>query len=539
VAFAEEIRTATEGHGVDVILNSLAGEAIQRGVEILAPGGRFVELGKRDVYADAQLGLASLAKSASFAVVDLALNLRLWPRRYRRLLQQILERVVDGRLEKLPVTEFSLDNAVEAFRLMASGNHVGKIVISVPAEGSVSAAASPPAQPLVRDDGGYIVVGGMGGLGFVVARWLAEQGAGLVVLNGRSAPNADVAAAIAEMNVAGSRVEVVTGDIAEPGTAVRLVAVVERAGMRLAGVLHSATVLADEVTLNMSASAAARVFAPKVTGHWRLHEATEHLDVDWWLTFSSAASMLGSPGQGAYAAANSWVDGLVAYRRARGLPAVGINWGPWAAVGRAQFFADLGFSMITPELGIAAMQQVLAADRGHTGVFNLDARQWFQSFPAAEGSSLFAGLAKSATAVRRGGSRLRAELDAAEPNDRIARLAAAIATEIQGVRRCPEPLDYDQPTESLGLDSLMALELRNRLETILGVTLPVALVWTYPTISALAAALCERMGYQPMAEGHTTAEPDIEAALSEEETELLADFFDASELEAQTGVAES
>ena len=312
----------------------------------------------------------------------------------------------------------------------------------------------------------------MGGLGFVVARWLAQQGAGMVVLNGRSSPSAEVAAAIADMNAAGSRVQVITGDIAEPATAVRLVGAVEDAGLRPAGVLHSATVLVDEIALNMSQPAAARVFAPKVAGSWWLHQATAHLDLDWWLTFSSAASLFGSPGQGAYAAANSWVDGLVAYRRSRGLPAIGINWGPWAEVGRAQFFADLGFSMITSELGLAAMQQVLAADRGRTGVFSLDARQWFQSFPAAEGSSLFAKLGESATIERRGGGRIRAELDAAEPAERPARLAAAIANEIQGVRRSIEPLDHDQPMDSLGLDSLMALELRNRLEATLDITLP-------------------------------------------------------------------
>jgi len=185
--------------------------------------------------------------------------------------------------------------------------------------------------------------------------------------------------------------------------------------------------------------------------------------------------------------------------------------------------------MITSELGLAAMQQVLTADRCRTGVFSLDARQWFQSFPTAEGSSLFAGLAESATTQPRGEGRIRAELDAAQPAERPTRLAAAIATEIQGVRRSTEPLDYDQPMESLGLDSLMGLELRNRLETTLGVTLPVALVWAYPTISALAGALCERMGY----------EPDTESSLSEEEMKLLADVVKASELEVQTGAAKS
>ena len=402
VEFADEILAATDGYGVDVVLNSLAGEAIRAGVQILAPGGRFIELGKKDVYADASLGLRALANSASFAVVDVDLNLRLQPGRYGRLLQQILRHVADGELQPLPTTEFTLADAVDAFALMASGSHTGKIVISTPTDGNITAVAPAPPQPLVRPDGGYIVVGGMGGLGFVFAKWLVAHDAGLVVLNGRSAPNADVAASIAEMNANGAKVEVIIGDIAESGTAARLVAAVVDAGLRPAGVLHSATVLADEIVLNMSESAAVQVFAPKVAGNWWLHQATAELDLDWWLTFSSAASLVGSPGQGAYSAANSWVDGLVAYRRSQGLPAVGINWGPWAEVGRGQSFADLGFTLITAEQGLAAMEMVLRADRARTGMFSLNARQWFQSFPAAAESSLFADLAESTTIARRG-----------------------------------------------------------------------------------------------------------------------------------------
>jgi phthiocerol/phenolphthiocerol synthesis type-I polyketide synthase C len=534
VDFADEILELTDGHGVDVILNSLAGEAIQRGVQILAPGGRFIELGKKDVFADANLGLAALAKSASFAVVDLDLNLKLQPAKYRQLLQHILGHVADGKLEVLPVTEFSLRQAVDAFRLMASGRHTGKIVISIPEHASIEAVASPPPQPLVSSDGGYLIVGGMGGLGFVVARWLAEQGAGLIVLNGRSAPTDDVRAAIEDLNAAGHRIEVVIGDIAEPGTAERLSQAVEDAGFRLAGVLHSAMVLADEIVLNMTESAARRVFAPKVTGSWRLHQATAVRDVDWWLTFSSASSLLGTPGQGAYAAANSWVDGLVAHRRAAGLPAVGINWGPWAEVGRAQFFADLGVSLITVDQGLAAMQTVLAADRGRTGVLSLDARQWFQSFPAVAGSSLFAKLHDAAalkSGERRGGGKIRAQLDALDAAERPGYLASAIADEIRGVLRSSDPIDHNRPLETLGLDSLMGLELRNRLEASLGITLPVALVWAYPTISDLATALCERMDYAPPAAAETS---DEEPELSDEEMDLLSDLVDASELEAAT-----
>jgi phthiocerol/phenolphthiocerol synthesis type-I polyketide synthase C len=375
----------------------------------------------------------------------------------------------------------------------------------------------------------------MGGLGFVVAQWLVAQGAGLVVLNGRSAPGADVAAAIAELATAGSRVEVVTGDIAEPDTANRLVQAVHDAGFRVAGVLHSAMVLEDEIVMNISDSAARRVFTPKVTGSWRLHQATAGLDVDWWLTFSSASSLLGTPGQGTYAAANSWVDGLVAYRRSLGLPAVGINWGPWAEVGRAQFFADLGVSLITVEQGLAAMQLLLSTDRARTGVIHLDARQWFQSFPAIGGSSLFAKLHDSTKVQRRGGGAIRTELDAADPAERPARLATAIADEIRAVLRSTEPIGHDRPMESLGLDSLMALELRNRLEASLGTTLPAALVWAYPTIQDLAGAMCERLGYA-LADAEPAA--DAETELSDEEMELLSDLVAASELETATGGSE-
>lgn len=532
VAFADEILAITGGAGVDVVLNSLPGEAIRAGMQALAPGGRFIELSNKDVSADTSIGLATLARSASFSVVDMDLNLRLQPRRYHDYLEEILRHAAHGRLAALPVTELTLDDAS-----VAADEHTGRIVVSIPQSGSVAALAPRPTQPLVIPDGGYIVAGGMGGLGLVTARWLAQQGAGLVVVNGRSAPSAAVLAEISDINSQGGRIEVVTGDLAEPETSRRLVVAVEHAGFRLAGVVHSAMMLADEIVLNISESASARVFAPKVPGGWWLHEATKHADVDWWVSFSSVASLLGAPGQGSYAAANSWIDGLVAYRRSLGLPAAAINWGPWAEVGRAQFFADLGVAMITPAQGLAAMQLVLSADRARTGVFALDARQWFQSFPAAAGSSLFAKLQDSITVEQRGGGRIRAELDACDAGERPVRLAAAIADEIRAVLRSTEPIDHNRPLESLGLDSLMALELRNRLEASLGTTLPVALVWAYPTITDLAGALCERLGYTPAEDIEQV--PDAESALSDEEMELLSDLVAASELEAATEGAES
>ncbi len=178
------------------------------------------------------------------------------------------------------------------------------------------------------------------------------------------------------------------------------------------------------------------------------------------------------------------------------------------------------------------MQTVLAADRARTGVFSLDARQWFQSFPAVAGSSLFAKLHDTAAVERRGGGAIRAQMDSADPAERPGLLAAAIADEIRGVLRSSDPIDHNRPLETLGLDSLMGLELRNRLEASLGITLPVALVWAYPTISDLATALCERMDYATPATAQEIS--DAEPELSDEEMDLLSDLADASELEVAT-----
>jgi phthiocerol/phenolphthiocerol synthesis type-I polyketide synthase C len=203
-------------------------------------------------------------------------------------------------------------------------------------------------------------------------------------------------------------------------------------------------------------------------------------------------------------------------------------------VGRAQSFANLGFSMITPDLGMAALQRVLAADRSATGVFGLDARQWFQSFPAAAQSSLFSEMRDASTVERRGGGKLQAELAAMPESERRARVASTIADEVRAVLRSSDPTDHTVAMTSLGVDSLMALELRNRLESSLGITLPAALVWAYPTISDLSGALCERMGFE-----QTTDTAEEEAALAEDEMQLLADLVAASEAEVAMGVGEA
>ena len=188
---------------------------------------------------------------------------------------------------------------------------------------------------VVRPDGSYIVTGGLGGLGMVVALWLVDSGAGRIVLNGRTRPSDEQRRSLADLE---RRAEVVfvEGDIASPGVAEQLVTAAEETGLPLRGVVHSAAVLDDGLVAALSAESLERVWAPKAAGALRLHEVTATRKLDWWVGFSSVASLLGSPGQAAYACANAWLDALVAWRRASGLPATSINWGQWSDVGVAR-----------------------------------------------------------------------------------------------------------------------------------------------------------------------------------------------------------
>ncbi|MGH3823938.1 MAG: SDR family NAD(P)-dependent oxidoreductase, partial [Pseudonocardiaceae bacterium] len=515
----QAVRTATGGLGVDVVLNSLSGEALRRGVELLAPGGRFVELGKKDTDGNASLPLRLLARGATFTTLDLDLALRLRPEFGRQLLAEILAEVHAGRIAPLPHRTFPLTEASAAFRLMARAGHIGKIVLTCRDLGRIRAVAEP--GPVVRRDGGYLVTGGLGGLGLVTAEWLARQGAGLVVLNGRTRPDGEASRRLEKMRTSGTRVEVVTGDISVPGTGRRVLDILDAAGYPLRGIVHSAAVLADATALRLTPEALARVFAPKVRGAWYLHEVSAGHPLDFFVVYSSAASLIGSPGQTAYAAANSWLDGFISYRRALGLPGLAINWGPWGEVGRATGFAARGYQVISPDEGVQALAELIASGRARTGVFALDARRWFQTFPAVAASSYFARIG-AMSAVPTTSGRVRGALEAIAPGPaRLAHLEAYLTQEVRAVLHMEAAfVDRQTPFASLGVDSLMALELRNRIEAECGVRLPATVVWTYPCVAQLAGALAERIGLDL---GSTVACPPPGGLTEDTETEQLDD----------------
>lgn len=343
-------------------------------------------------------------------------------------------------------------------------------------------------------DGAYVITGGLGGLGLVAAKWLAERGATRVVLNSRRAvPAPDL----------GIDVRVVTGDIAAPGTAEALVAAAVDGGVPLRGVLHAAGVLADGAAISLDPAALDTVWRPKALGAWRLHEATAGHDLDWWLVYSSAAALFGSPGQAAYATANAWADALVAWRRAQGLPAATIGWGAWGEVGAAAGSRNPVLEPLGTEEALSALEAVLARDRGATGVARVDAETVLELFPRLADRPFFGLFApRTGPSTWDGLDALRA----GTPDAARKAIADHLAGLVAGLLGYAE-VERDVPLTRLGLDSLSAMRARGAVERDFGLPLPIPLLLRGASLAELAGHLAEQAGFGPAGAGPVTAGP--------------------------------
>ncbi|MCB0925158.1 MAG: SDR family NAD(P)-dependent oxidoreductase, partial [Mycobacterium sp.] len=456
------------------------------GVELLAFGGRFIEIGKKDIYGDTRMGLFPFRRNLSFFGVDLALMCSTHPAKIRELLTTVYQLTADGVLPQPETTHYPLSDAATAIRVMSAAEHTGKLILSIPRTGRSTVVMPPQQAQVFRPDGAYIVTGGLGGLGLFLANHMAERGAGRIVLNSRSAPNSTARQAIAAMRAHGAEVEVVTGDIACPETAERLVASATTSGRRVRGVLHAAAVVEDAILTNITDALVDRDWAPKVRGAWHLHQATIKQPLDWFCSFSSAAALLGSPGQGAYAAANSWLDGFTEWRRAQGLPANAVAWAAWDQIGAGRHLAESGTTtMIRPEEGAHAFESLLRYDRGYSGYVPVIGTPWLTDLA---GRSPFAEAFASSADRPADTSSFRVELHAIPRDEWPGRVRRLVADQLSLILR--RSVDPDRPISEYGLDSLGNLELRTRIETETGVRVR---SMDITTVRALADSLCETL----------------------------------------------
>ncbi|MFE9422260.1 SDR family NAD(P)-dependent oxidoreductase [Kitasatospora sp. NPDC006697] len=502
LSWADGARAATGGRGVDVVLNSLTGAAIPLGLELLAEDGRFVEVGKKDIYGARPVSLSAFRKGISLSAVDLAGLMDRRPERFARLFAEVWAEVAAGRIAPLPVLPYSFAEAAEALRTMSHGDHIGKFVLSDPAT-VTEIAPDPLPGGRFRADGGYLITGGLGALGLSLAGFLADRGAGAVALLGRSEPTAEAQARIAELRARGVQVATARVDVTDAEALDGTLAKLRSELPPLRGVFHAAGLLDDATVLNLTAEQVERVLAPKIDGARHLDAATADDPLDLFVLFSSAAALLGNAGQAAYAAGNAFLDALAENRRRRGLPGLSVQWGPFEQIGLAALdanrgarLAERGMGGFTAEEAWTALTRFLGGEEQVLGYVPLNLRQWFDAYPdtAAQRSwQVLRELSQDGGAAT-AGSEFLAGL-AATAQDGWPPLVEAKVRELAGrvLRLEAGAIDRETPFKALGLDSLMGLELRNRLEAAFGLKLSPTLLWSFGTTAALSGVLCERL----------------------------------------------
>jgi acyl transferase domain-containing protein/acyl-CoA synthetase (AMP-forming)/AMP-acid ligase II/acyl carrier protein len=393
--------------------------------------------------------------------------------------------------------------------------------------------------PTMREDATYLITGGLGGLGLQVADWLVAHGARSLVLTGRRGATAESESALAGLRATGANVVVAKADAADFGQLAAVIADIDHTLPPLRGVIHAAGVLDDSIALQQNRERVWRVLAPKLLGGWHLHALTAGRKLDFFALFSSAAALLGSPGQSNYAAANASLDALAAFRSARGLPAVSINWGPWAGAGMASRDGNTdrllraGMGLIEPARGLDLFGRLLGSSRAQVGVIPKD----WAAYRRLAGGRLPPFLAPLAgpdnTAAEVNAPRLPsalngAALDGVPPDDWQPILEGQLREQAARVLRLsPAALDVEQPLNNLGIDSLMAIELKNRIEADLGVTVPMVKFLEGPSVRDLAGYLTEQLRVSE-ARKSITPEPhpaiDVDALSDDQVDALLAEL---------------
>ncbi len=496
--FAAEVMETTAGEGVDVVLNSLSGAAIQKSLEALGKFGRFLEIGKRDIYEDKQLGLLPFKKNLTYFAIDMDLLFRSRPDQAASLLREIWRRFEDGTFKPLSLREFPLENAREAFRYMAQRQNIGKVVLTLgnlpPA---VEATVQSCRQPAIATNGTsrsvkfhseatYLITGGLGGLGLLTAQWMIDKGARHVVLLGRNPPNETAQQAILKMEQNEARVVCLQADVSNKTELVRAFGELQRYELPpLRGVVHTAGLIDDSLLINLNLERFQYVMGPKVAGAWNLHQLTLDQTLDFFILFSSAASVLGSPGQGNYAAANAFLDALANHRRSLDLPALSINWGPWSYIGmsvhidQTERLGRFGVVPIDVDSGFKALDRLLREDVTQALVMKADWQRLRQAYwsSAAPFFSIVASGVEEPENDARGETEILRRIFSALPESRAAILQEYFKSELARVTGLHvSRIDVDKPLSDSGFDSLMAIELVNRSETQLGVSLPIDLL---------------------------------------------------------------
>lgn len=507
--FADQILADTDGAGVDVVLNSLTSEGfIEATLKATAKNGRFAEIAKRDIWTPEQM--AEARPDIAYEIVALDTVMFTEPDRIRDLLTEVSQGLADGAWTPLPAEIYPLTEARAAFRRMQQARHIGKIVVQIPN----------PLQP--RPDRSYLITGGLGAIGLHTASYLAQLGAGDIVLTSRREPGADAQRLIEDITERYKcRIHVFAADVGDEAEVARVLERIRAELPPLAGVAHLAGVLDDALLSQQTLERFRTTLAPKAVGAYHLDRLTKDDELDFFLVSSSVSSLFGSPGQSNYATANALLDGLVAQRRAHGLPATGVNFGPWAQGGMASSEAATanisaqGLIPLEPSAALGALAEVVANGTGQATVLKANWQRAAKVLGSSRPPILDLVLPSAAGEVT-GDSELLKQLMEIPVPQRAGFVTEFLQREVQNFLRLASPPAASSRFLDLGTDSLMAIELRNRLHSQFGgkFTINATAVFDYPTIGGLAEYL---VGQLPDADsGSAPPSDDVESVAAPE-----------------------
>ena len=495
LAFADEIADLTDGEGVDLVLNSLTGEFISKSSSVLKSSGRFLEIGKRGIWSPEQV--ENLGRGIDYHIIYLGEVIQRDPELIQSLWQNLMDDFVCGALKPLPVREFPLDSAADAFRFMAQAKHVGKIVLTQP--------ENQFARPLnITPDSTYLITGGLGGIGLVTAQWLVEKGARHLVLLGRRGASDAARQVIRSMEQIGAQVMVAQGDVSQREQVAQVLGEATQMMPPLRGIIHAAGTLDDGILAQQTWERFENVMRPKIDGAWNLHELTRDLPLDFFVLFGAGAAVLGSPGQINYSAANAYLGALTHYRHAHGLPALCIDWGAWSDVGMAanmkpQLVAN-GLGVIAPAQGQQILERLCTLPLAKPQVAVLPI-EWSRFLTQATTVPVLlsevvgvAGQPRSVVNVSKPRANISEKLKNATVVEREQLVYAYILTQVSEILRMPESqLDPKQSLNALGVDSLMSMELRNRVQTDLAITFSIAQILEGPSVEQFAKLISAKI----------------------------------------------
>ena len=516
VDFADQIMQITGGKGVDVVLNSLPADAIDHSLAVLGEYGRFVEIGKVDIYQNKMIGLLPFQRNLSYTAVDLDRMFRQRPEEANTILVALAEKFDDGTYQPLNLTVFEAIKITDAFRYMSQRRNIGKVIVTMQSEDAELEEATDNGEALPEEteafqfrdtDATYLVTGGLGALGRMTADWLANQGARTIVLMSRRAPSEKVQEELGfiEQEFSGSNLVVVQGDVSDRESLDRALDQIRATLPPLRGIIHAAGVVEQRFMIESKVEHHEATTAAKIRGGWNLHRATLSDPLECFAMFSSVSTIVGTMQQSAYGAANAFLDGLSAERQRLGLPTTAINWGPWAEVGMAaesgSDLASRGMLSLPATASLDLMGHLIRAGTSQATVMIADWPKLIRAYDAIRRSGVAPPLFDEFKVA--GNNDQQAEAEAKVLHAKLMTMATTqreeslrdyLAAQVAGIMGLEtEDLDINQSLNTMGLDSLMAIELANKLQLTLQVALPMALFIENPSVASLAAHSAKAM----------------------------------------------